>query len=136
LPSPVYGRGAGGEGVLSRANASTPPENPGMDSCLLLQAGRPGAIAHGVWAAASTQRVQDALLQFEACRCPAHRWRTNSYFYALPRVVAARPGKSVMMLSAPKSARRRIRAGSLTVQTETCRPCCWALSRRSGVHSV
>ena len=45
-------------------------------------------------------------------------------------------GESVMMLSAPKSARRRISAGSLTVHTDTCSPCFCALSRRSGVHSV
>ena len=51
-------------------------------------------------------------------------------------VCTARPGKSVMMLSAPKSARRRISAASFTVHTDTCSPCFCALSRRSGVHSV
>lgn len=50
--------------------------------------------------------------------------------------LTASPGKSVMMLSTPKSARRRISAGSLTVQTDTCRPAFCALSRRSGVHRV
>ncbi|MNT90749.1 hypothetical protein D3C72_2317300 [compost metagenome] len=40
------------------------------------------------------------------------------------------------MLSTPKSARRRIRAGSFTVHTDTCSPSFCALSRRSGVQRV
>ncbi len=51
-------------------------------------------------------------------------------------VLTATPGKSVMMLSTPKSARRRIRAGSFTVHTDTCSPCFCAFCRRSGVHRV
>src|SRR5690606_41470377 len=41
-----------------------------------------------------------------------------SSLYPLPSVSTARPGKSVIRLSTPKSARRRISAGSFTVHTD------------------